>query len=99
METLSKLIPGGTKHQNNKHNPSRQLTDQSQQQKLNVFKVNTKETGTTSVMSLFLTLSLPLRIMVSLLLTLNICHILRDVKNAEIRALTDCKFKCFFFQI
>ena len=38
-------------------------------------------------MSLFLFLWLTLRIAVPLLLTLNIFHILRDVKNAEIRAL------------
>ena len=60
-------------------------------------------------MSLFLTLSLSvftyllLRILVSLLLTLNIFYILHGVKNAEIRALywkkerkvslTDCKLK------
>ena len=57
-------------------------------------------------MSLFLTLSLSLtvRILVSLLLTLNIFQILRDVKNVKIRALywkkgrkvslRDCKLKC-----
>ena len=38
-------------------------------------------------MSLFLTLWLTLRILVSLLLTLNVFHILHDVKNVEIRAL------------
>ena len=38
-------------------------------------------------MSLFLTLRLTLRILVSLLLTLNVFHILHDVKNVEIRAL------------
>ena len=36
---------------------------------------------------LLLTLSLTLRIVVSLLLTLNIFHLLHDVKYAEIRAL------------
>ena len=35
----------------------------------------------------FLTLSLTLRILVSLLLTLNIFHILHGVKNAKIRTL------------
>ena len=38
-------------------------------------------------MSLFLTLSLTLRILVPLLLTLKIFHILHNVKNAEVRAL------------
>ena len=56
-----------------------------------------------------LALSLALRIPVSLLLTLNIFHILDDVKNAEIRALywkkerkvslTDYKLKCFSSRI
>ena len=56
-------------------------------------------------MSFFLTLSLTLRILVSLLLTLNKFQIFRDVKNAEMRAfyrkkerkvsLTDCKLKYF----
>ena len=68
------------------------LPDQSQQKKhcnkkWNVFKVNKKEARTTSTVSLFLTLSLTLRILVPLLLTLNIFHILHDEKNAEIRAL------------
>ena len=54
---------------------------------------------------LFLILSLNLRILESLLLTLNLFHILHDVKNAKIRALywkkerklslTDWKLKCF----
>ena len=58
---------------------------------------------------LFVTLSLTLRILVSLLLTLNIFHILQDVKNVEIRALywkkerklslADCKLKCFSSRI
>ena len=52
-----------------------------------MFKINNKEAKTTSTMSLFLTLSLTLHILVSLLLTLNIFHILHDVKNAEICAL------------
>ena len=39
------------------------------------------------MVSLFLTLPLNLLILVSLLLTLNIFHILQDVKNTEIRAL------------
>ena len=39
------------------------------------------------MVSLFLTLSLTLRILVSLLLFLNIFHILHDIKNTEIRAL------------
>ena len=53
---------------------------------------------------LFLTLSLTLCIVVSLFLTLNIFHILHDVKNPEIYALywkkerkvslTDYKLKC-----
>ena len=50
-----------------------------------MIEVNNKEAKTTSTVSLFLTLSLTLRILVSLLLTLNIFHILHDVKNAEIR--------------
>ena len=40
-----------------------------------------------STVSLFLTLLLTLRILVSLLVTLNIFQILGDVKNAKIRAL------------
>ena len=40
-----------------------------------------------SMVSLFLTLSLTLRILVSLLLTMNIIHIFHDVKNAEMHAL------------
>ena len=52
-----------------------------------MFKVNNKEAGTTSTVSLFLILSLTLRILVSLLLTLIVFHILQDVKNAVIRAL------------
>ena len=40
-----------------------------------------------STVSLFLTLLLTLRILVSLLLTLNIFQILGDVINAKIRAL------------
>ena len=54
-----------------------------------MFKVNNKEARTTSTVSLFLTLSLTLRILVSLLLTLNIFifHVLHGVQNAEIRAL------------
>ena len=62
------------------------------------------------MVSLLLTLSLTLRILVSLFLTLNIFHILHGVKYAEIRALfwkkvrkvislTDCKLKCFSFRI
>ena len=41
----------------------------------------------TSIVSLFLNLWLTLCILVSLLLTLNIFHILHNVTNAEIRAL------------
>ena len=52
-----------------------------------MFKVNNKEARTTSRVSLFLTFSLTLRILMSLLLTLNTFPILQDVKNAEIRAL------------
>ena len=52
-----------------------------------MFKVNNKEAKATSTMSSFLTLSLTLHILVSLLLTLNIFHILHDVKNAQICAL------------
>ena len=69
-----------------------------------MFKVNNKEARTTSMVSLYLTLSLTLRIMVSLMLTLNIFHILHNVKNAKIRALlvkkernvtlSDCKLEC-----
>ena len=61
------------------------------------------------MVSLFLTLSLSLHILVSLLLTLNIFHILYDVKNAKILTLywkkertvsiTDCKWKCFSSRI
>ena len=40
-----------------------------------------------SFVSLFLALLLALRILVSVLLTLNIFHMLLDVKNAEICAL------------
>ena len=68
-----------------------------------MFKFNNKETGTTSTVSSLLTLSLTLRILVSLLLTLNILH---HVKYAKIRALywkkerkvirlTDLKLDCF----
>ena len=74
-----------------------------------MFKINNKEAKTTSTMSLFLTLPLTLHILVSLLLTLNIFHILHDVKNAEICALywkqerkvilTYCKLKCFSSRI
>ena len=39
-----------------------------------------------SMVSLFLTLSLTLRILVTLLLTLNTFHILHDLKNTETRA-------------
>ena len=73
--------------------------------KWNVLKVNNKEARTTSTVSLFLTFSLTLRILVSLLLTLNIFHNLHDVKNAKIRtlywnkdrkgSLADCKLKVF----
>ena len=76
-----------------------------------MFKVNNKEARTTPTVSLFLTLSLTLPILVSLLLmlTLNIFPILHDVKKAEIRALywkkerkvtlTSCKLKCFSSRI
>ena len=62
-----------------------------------------------SMVSLFLNLMLTLRILVSLLLTLNIFHILHDKKNAEIDALywkkerkvslTDWKLKHFSSRI
>ena len=63
-----------------------------------------------SMVSLLLTLSLTLRILVLLLLTLNIFHILLDMKYAKKRTfywkkeiivitLTNCKLKCFSFQI
>ena len=73
-------------------NPSRQLTDQSQQQKKcnkkwNEFKFNNKKTRTTSTVSLLLTLSLTLRILVPLFLISNIFHILHDLKYAKIRDL------------
>ena len=90
METLPKLIPAGTKRQNNKQQPQPAINSQQQKRcnkKRNVFKVNKKEARTTSTVSLFLTLSLTLNILVPLLLTLNIFHILHDVKNAKIRAL------------
>ena len=65
-------------------------------------KFNNKEARTTSTVSLLLILSLTLRILVPLFLTLNIFHILHDVKYAKIRtlywekekkviSLTDCK--------
>ena len=57
-----------------------------------------------SILKLFLTLLLALHILVSLSLTLNIFHMLHDMKNAEILlytekkkerkvSLSDCKFK------
>ena len=52
-----------------------------------MFKVNNKEARTTPMFSLFLTLSLTVPILLSLLLFLNIFHILHDVKYTEIRAL------------
>ena len=55
--------------------------------KWNVFKVNNKKARTASMVSLFLILLLTLRILVSVVLTLNIFHILHDVKIAKIRAL------------
>ena len=75
-----------------------------------MLNVNNEKARTTSTVSFFiLALSLALRIPVSLLLTLNIFHILDDVKNAEIRALywkkerkvslTDYKLKCFSSRI
>ena len=51
-----------------------------------MFKVNNKEAGTKSMMSLFLTLFITFSILV-FLLTLNMFHILHDVKNAQIHAL------------
>ena len=68
-----------------------------------MFKFNNKEIRTTSTVSSLLTLSLTLRILVSLWLTLNI---LDHVKYAKIRALywekerkvirlTDLKLECF----
>ena len=73
-----------------------------------MLKVNNKEERATSTVSLYSTLSLTLLILVSLLLTLNIFHILGDVKNAKIPflywkkrkgRLADCKLKCFSFRI
>ena len=74
-----------------------------------MFKVKNKETRTMSTVSLFLTLSLTLHFLLSLLLTLNIFHILHDAKNTKIRALywkteseaslTDCKLKRFSSRI
>ena len=75
-----------------------------------MLNVNNEKARTTSTVSFFiLALSLALRIPLSLLLTLNIFHILDDVKNAEIRALywkkerkvslTDYKLKCFSSRI
>ena len=52
-----------------------------------MFTVNNKETRTTSTVSLFLTLSLTLRILMSLLLTLNVFYIFHDLENVEKRAL------------
>ena len=54
---------------------------------------NNKEPRTTSAMPLLLTLSLVLRILVSLLLTLNIFHILYNVKYVKIRAFYQKKTK------
>ena len=64
------------------------------------------------MMSLLLTLLLTLRVLVSLLLTLNIFHILNDVKYVKIQILhwkkkrevigltdSDFKLKCFSSQI
>ena len=74
-----------------------------------MFKVNNKDGRMMSMVSLFLTLLLTLCILVSLLLTLNIFHILHGMKNVKIHALywkkerkvslTDCKLKCFFSRI
>ena len=52
-----------------------------------MFKFNNKEARTMLPVSLLLTLSLTLRILMPLLLTLNIFYILHDVKYAKIRAL------------
>ena len=51
-----------------------------------MFKFNSKENRTTSTVFLLLNLSLTLRNLVPLLLTLNIFYILHDVKYAKIRA-------------
>ena len=56
-----------------------------------MFKVNNKEVGTKSMMSLFLTLFITFSILV-FLLTLNIFHILHDVKNAQYVLYTVSKF-------
>ena len=75
-----------------------------------MLNVNNEKARTMSTLLFFiLALSLALRTPVSLLLTLNIFHILDDVKNAEIRALywkkerkvslTDYKLKCFSSRI
>ena len=74
-----------------------------------MFKVNNKDGRTMSMVSLFLTLLLTIHILVSLLLTLNIFHILHGMKNVKIHALywkkerkvslTDCKLKCFFSRV
>ena len=58
-----------------------------------MFKVNNTGARTTSMVSLISTLLLTLGILVSLLLTLNIFHILHHVKNAEKRALYSKKGK------
>ena len=73
-----------------------------------MFKANNKDARTMSSVSLFLTLTLTLHILVSLLLHLNMFYILQDMKNLKIRALywtkgrkvslTDCKLKCFSSQ-
>ena len=52
-----------------------------------MFIIKNKVTRTTSMVSLFLTLSFTLCILVSLLLTLNIFLILHNVINVGIRAL------------
>ena len=52
-----------------------------------MFKFNNREIRTMSMMSLLLTLVLTLCVLVSLLLTLNIFHILHSMKYAKIQIL------------
>ena len=77
VKTLPKLIPGSTKWQQAQPsiNWSKSKKHKHCNSKWNVFKVNSEETRTMSMVSLFLTLLLTLYILISLLITLNIFHI------------------------
>ena len=110
VEILPILIPEDIKHHSNKQQTQSTIiwsksTIETVYKKWKVFKVNHKEIRMGSMVSLLLALSLTLHILVSLLLTLNIFHILHDMKYAKIQGLywkkegqviglTDCKLKC-----